>query len=89
MRILIYGANGWIGSQFREICDRANRGGANIDYRASTVRNVSLSTQGEVIDELAEYRPSHVISFLGRTHGTIGDKVFSTIDYLVQDGKLS
>lgn len=89
MRILIYGANGWIGSQFREICDRANRGGANIDYRASTVRNVSLSTQGEVIDELAEYRPSHVISFLGRTHGTIGDKVFSTIDYLEQDGKLS
>ena len=89
MRILIYGANGWIGSQFRDICDRANRGGATIEYRASTVRNVSLSTQGEVIDELAEYRPSHVVSFLGRTHGTIDDKVFSTIDYLEQDGKLS
>jgi dTDP-glucose 4,6-dehydratase len=89
MRILIYGANGWIGSQFREICDRANRGGANIEYRASSVRNVSLSTQGIVIDELAEYRPSHVVSFLGRTHGTIDDKVFSTIDYLEQDGKLS
>lgn len=89
MRILIYGANGWIGSQFQDICDRANRGGANIEYRASTVRNVSLSTQVEVINELTDYRPSHVVSFLGRTHGTIDDKVFSTIDYLEQDGKLS
>jgi dTDP-glucose 4,6-dehydratase len=36
-----------------------------------------------------EYSPTHAISFIGRTHGTVGDKVFSTIDYLEQEGKLS
>ncbi|NDG63749.1 MAG: NAD-dependent epimerase/dehydratase family protein [Planctomycetes bacterium] len=41
------------------------------------------------INELAEYKPTHVISFVGRTHGTIGDRVYSTIDYLEQDDKLS
>jgi dTDP-glucose 4,6-dehydratase len=36
-----------------------------------------------------DYSPTHAISFIGRTHGTVGDKVFSTIDYLEQEGKLS
>ena len=31
---------------------------------------------------------SHVVSMIGRTHGAIGEKVFSTIDYLEQPGKL-
>ena len=89
MKILIFGANGWIGSQFRDICDRAKLGGADIEYQASQVRHVSLSTQNEVIEEIANYCPTHVVSFLGRTHGKIGDKVFSTIDYLEQDDKLT
>jgi dTDP-glucose 4,6-dehydratase len=33
--------------------------------------------------------PTHVVSFLGRTHGSIGSKTYSTIDYLEQEGKLS
>ena len=32
--------------------------------------------------------PTHIISFIGRTHGKIGNKIYSTIDYLEQDGKL-
>ena len=88
MKILIFGANGWIGSQFRDICDRARNGGSNIEYRASQIRRVSLETQMEIIDELTAYGPTHVVSFLGRTHGVIGDKTFSTIDYLEQGDKL-
>jgi dTDP-glucose 4,6-dehydratase len=88
MKILIFGANGWIGSQFRDVCDRAKRGGSDIDYRASEIRRVSLDTQTEIIEEIADYKPTHVVSFLGRTHGVIGDRTFSTIDYLEQGDKL-
>ena len=89
MRILIFGSNGWIGQQFQSVCERAKKAGSNIDYRASRVKRISLDTQSELIDEFVDYSPTHAISFIGRTHGTVGDKVFSTIDYLEQEGKLS
>ena len=89
MRILIFGSNGWIGQQFQSVCERAKNAGSNIDYRASRVKRISLDTQSELIDEFVDYSPTHAISFIGRTHGTVGDKVFSTIDYLEQEGKLS
>jgi dTDP-glucose 4,6-dehydratase len=89
MKILIFGANGWIGQQFQSVCERAKNAGSDIDYRASRVKRVSLDTQSEIIDEFADYKPTHAISFIGRTHGAVGDKIFSTIDYLEQDGKLS
>ena len=89
MKILIFGGNGWIGTQFRNVCDRAKLGGSDIEYKISQLRRVSLETQGEIVDEVTAYMPTHVVSFLGRTHGSIGSKTYSTIDYLEQDGKLS
>jgi len=88
MKILIFGANGWIGKQFQTVCERAKNAGSDIDYMASCVKRVSLDTQSEIIDEFANYKPTHAISFIGRTHGAVGEKLFSTIDYLEQDGKL-
>ena len=89
MRILIFGAKGWIGQQFQAVCARAARTtSTGIEYKASEIRRVSLDTQSELITEITNYKPTHVISFVGRTHGTIGDRVFSTIDYLEQDDKL-
>ena len=38
--------------------------------------------------ELELHKPDSVISFIGRTHGTIDDKVYSTIDHLEQKGKI-
>jgi dTDP-glucose 4,6-dehydratase len=89
MKILIFGGNGWIGTQFRDVCDRAKLGGSDIEYKISQIRRVSLETQGEIVDEVTAYMPTHVVSFLGRTHGSIGSKTYSTIDYLEQEGKLS
>ena len=34
------------------------------------------------------YDPTHIISFTGRTHGSINGKEYPTIDYLEQSGKL-
>jgi dTDP-glucose 4,6-dehydratase len=91
MRILIFGAKGWIGQQFQDVCARAaaHDAASDISFKASNVHRISLDTQSEIISEIAEYGPTHVISFVGRTHGTIGDRVYSTIDYLEQDDKLS
>ena len=89
MKILIFGGNGWIGTQFRDVCDRAKLGGSDIEYKISQIRRVSLETQGEIIEEVTAYMPTHVVSFLGRTHGSIGSTMYSTIDYLEQEGKLS
>jgi dTDP-glucose 4,6-dehydratase len=89
MRILIFGANGWIGQQFQSVCSRACNAGTDIEYRASGVCRISLDMQSEIIDEIVAYKPTHVVSFVGRTHGTVGDRVYSTIDYLEQDDKLN
>ena len=89
MKILIFGGNGWIGTQFRDVCDRAKLGGSDIEYKISQIRRVSLETQSEIVEEVTAYMPTHVVSFLGRTHGSIGSKTYSTIDYLEQEGKLS
>jgi dTDP-4-dehydrorhamnose reductase len=80
MKVLIYGSKGWIGSQFVEIMNTSG-----IDYVEghSRVDNVESLEQ-----EIILTKPSHIISFIGRTHGTIGDKVYHTIDYLENKGKI-
>jgi dTDP-glucose 4,6-dehydratase len=80
MKILVYGHNGWIGAQFIKIINKKK-----IPFCLGKAR---VDNKLDVENELKEVNPTHVISFIGRTHGTIGDKNFTTIDYLEQDGKL-
>ena len=80
MNILVYGGKGWIGSQFIELLTKAK---FTYHLGASRVDNV-ISLQAEI----KEIQPTHIISFIGRTHGQVGDKYYSTIDYLEQTGKL-
>ena len=80
MVFLIYGAKGWIGSQFIEIL---NKNSLNYTIGSSRLYNIE-----DVKNEVDKIKPTHVFSFIGRTHGKINNKVFSTIDYLEQDGKL-
>jgi len=80
MKVLVYGANGWIGSQFIELLENKN---------ISFVKGVSrVDDELDVKRELCKVEPTHIISFIGRTHGAIGDKKYTTIDYLEQEGKL-
>jgi len=78
--ILVYGSNGWIGQQFIDILKSKN---VNYVEGKSRVDNYS-----ELFKEIHLLHPTHIISFIGRTHGKIGNKIYSTIDYLEQDGKL-
>ena len=80
MKVLVYGSKGWIGGQFIDILKQNN-----IDYiegKSRTDNEITLN------DEIETISPTHVVSFIGRTHGKINNKTYTTIDYLEQEGKL-
>jgi 3,5-epimerase/4-reductase len=80
MKILIYGSKGWIGNQFLQILNNNN-----INYIEGNIR---VDINNKLIKEVETVNPTHIISFIGRTHGSIGSKKYTTIDYLEQKGKL-
>lgn len=80
MKVLIYGSNGWIGNQVCEILKQMD-----INFIKGQIRAEDI---GGLEKEIQEVNPTHVMSFIGRTHGKIGDCEYTTIDYLEQDGKI-
>jgi len=76
MKILFFGSKGWIGTQFGFFL---NKNG--ITYISTDVR---ADDEKAVEEEIKLYSPTHIISFIGRTHG--GE--YNTIDYLELSGKL-
>jgi dTDP-glucose 4,6-dehydratase len=80
MKVLVYGSNGWIGNQFIQILIKNN-----IDYIKGAVR---VNDIDKLDSEITNHKPTHIVSFIGRTHGKINDRIYSTIDYLEQPGKL-
>ena len=59
MNILIYGGKGWIGSQFRDILEKNN-----VKYICSNKR---ANNYEDVMNDLSNNNPSHVISFIAGT----------------------
>jgi len=76
MKILFFGSRGWIGKQFCEYLTQNNINYIETDIRADNEKDVEK--------EIIELNPTHIISFIGRTHG----ENYNTIDYLEQPGKL-
>lgn len=80
INILIYGGNGWIGKQFIDILK---------DKKIKYIKgNNRVDNVKKIEEEINKTKPSHVISLIGRTHGEIKNKKYTTIDYLEQKGKL-
>ena len=80
MLVLVYGSKGWIGQQFIKLLENNGVSYFSGKSRVDSIKNLEI--------EIEEMRPTHVVSFIGRTHGKIGDKEYTTIDYLEQEGKL-
>lgn len=79
--ILLFGAHGWIGGQVRAALEQRGIRHTVAKSRADDVQ--------AVLQELEAVQPTHVMSFIGRTHGTLSDgRVINTIDYLEENGKL-
>ena len=74
MKLLIYGGKGWIGNQFVQL----------LIHTTYKLGNSRVDNKETLLAEITEYQPTHIISFIGRTHG----ENFTTIDYLEQPGKL-
>ena len=81
MKILVYGSNGWIGRQIIKIIEKHN-----INFYCGKSR---VDNKNELIREIDTVQPSHIISLIGRTHGTINGKTYTTIDYLEQKNKIN
>lgn len=80
MKVLVFGAKGWIGGM---MCSLLNK--ERIKYVAAKSR---ADDKVAVETEIIEVQPTHLMSFIGRTHGVHNGKEYTTIDYLEQKGKL-
>lgn len=80
MKVIIYGSKGWIASYVIKELERQK-----IDYYCSVYH---VDNDKSIEEELIKVKPTHMLSLIGRTHGTIDDKKYTTIDYLEQPGKL-
>lgn len=80
MKILLYRHQGWIGQQFVKILQQQK-----MEFILGKSR---CNNKNDLEEEIKQLQPTHIISFIGRTHGSIGDKKYTTIDYLEQEGKL-
>jgi dTDP-glucose 4,6-dehydratase len=76
---LIYGHRGWIGGQLTKLLDAKGE-----RWVGGTAR---CDDQAAVAAELDRVWPDRVVMLIGRTHGTIDGRQYSTIDYLEQAGK--
>ena len=76
MKVLIFGSKGWIGSQFVKLLKDTNHEIIETFVRADN--------EVEVAKILKQVNPTHVVSFIGRTHGP----GYPTIDYLELPDKL-
>jgi dTDP-glucose 4,6-dehydratase len=89
MKILVYGHAGWIGTQFVDLLQKEKEKEKYTNDAIDFVLGKSrVDDTPELCKELDKVAPSHVISFIGRTHGIIGTTKYTTIDYLEQPGKL-
>ena len=80
MKFLVYGTRGWIGAKVFKLLKENNIDAVEGKSRVNNIK--------ELEDELTLVQPTHVVSLIGRTHGIYNDKVYGTIDYLEQPGKL-
>jgi 3,5-epimerase/4-reductase len=79
--VLIFGGNGWIGSKVVDLLQSMN-----INCVTSLCRADDINMIKRELDLIGNV--THIMSFIGRTHGVYEDQVIGTIDYLEKPGKL-
>lgn len=79
-KFIVYGHRGWIGEQVVSILEKLN---LNFVLGESRVENIAALRK-----ELVDKEITNVVSLIGRTHGTIGNQKYTTIDYLEQKGRV-
>ncbi len=80
MKFLVYGTKGWIGGKVYKYLKDNNY---EVEEGNSRVENIE-----QVEKEIIEKKPTHIISLIGRTHGTYEGEYIGTIDFLEKPGKV-
>jgi len=80
MKFLVYGCQGWIGSK---VFNHLKSNQYEVIEGNSRVNDVK-----QLENEILNIKPTHVLSLIGRTHGTYNNEYIGTIDYLEKPGKL-
>jgi len=81
MKVLLLGHKGWIGSMMSFLLTERK-----INFITTSIRP---NNKTEFEKYLVKEKPTHIMSFIGRTHGSINGKKYTTIDYLEQKGKIT
>jgi nucleoside-diphosphate-sugar epimerase len=79
--VLVFGGNGWIGSKVVKLLQNLK-----INVITSSCRADDINAIQKEITDIGNV--THIMSFIGRTHGTYNNEVIGTIDYLEKPGKL-
>jgi dTDP-4-dehydrorhamnose reductase len=80
-KILLFGGNGWIGSKVVKLLTNAG-----IPVYTSTSRADDIESIKDELENISGV--THVMSFIGRTHGVYEGEKITTIDYLEKPGRL-
>ena len=78
--ILIFGSNGWIGNKVIKQLQQMQIPFIIATMRADDYENIDTLIKNNEI--------THIMSFIGRTHGVYENTKIHTIDYLEKPGKL-
>jgi 3,5-epimerase/4-reductase len=81
--IVIFGANGWIGSKVYDLLVTSNK--QITVHKAQSRADDTVAVENE-LNNLSNV--VNIMSFIGRTHGTYEGETIGTIDYLEKPGKL-
>lgn len=80
-KILIFGGNGWIGTKVYQLLQKEGYEVYKSNCRAEDFHDIENE-----INQLGNI--THIMSFIGRTHGVYEGETIGTIDYLEKPGKL-
>jgi nucleoside-diphosphate-sugar epimerase len=88
--ILIFGGNGWIGSKVVRLLQNYTNTNTNTNTNITVIKSCCRADDTNKIQEeiTSIGNVTHIMSFIGRTHGTYNNEVIGTIDYLEKPGKL-
>jgi dTDP-4-dehydrorhamnose reductase len=78
-KVLLYGARGWIGRQIVKLLEMDNN---------FVISDTRITCYDDVMKDLVQHQPTHVISTIGRTSGVVNNQLIPNIDYLEYPGKL-
>jgi len=84
-KVLVFGANGWIGGKVVAFLKNMPVEVYNARSRADDIDSIKEELLGY---KSISHEITHVMSFIGRTHGVYENQKITTIDYLEKPGKL-